>query len=32
MPAHEKEFTAGLTDEERKTLQRLLDKLVPDWG
>jgi DNA-binding MarR family transcriptional regulator len=32
MPAHEKEFTAGLTAEERKTLQRLLDKLVPDWG
>jgi DNA-binding MarR family transcriptional regulator len=32
IPAHEKEFTAGLTAEERVTLQRLLDKLVPTWS
>jgi DNA-binding MarR family transcriptional regulator len=32
IPAHERQFTATLTDEERLTLQRLLDKLVPDWA
>jgi DNA-binding MarR family transcriptional regulator len=32
IPAHERQFTAALTDEERMTLQRLLDKLVPDWS
>jgi len=32
IPAHEQQFTATLTDEERLTLQRLLDKLVPDWA
>jgi DNA-binding MarR family transcriptional regulator len=32
IPAHEKEFTAGLTPPERVTLQRLLDKLVPTWS
>jgi DNA-binding MarR family transcriptional regulator len=32
IPAHEQEFTAGLTAEERLTLVRLLDKLVPDWS
>jgi DNA-binding MarR family transcriptional regulator len=32
IPAHERQFTATLTDEERVTLKRLLDKLVPDWA
>jgi DNA-binding MarR family transcriptional regulator len=32
IPAHEREFTAALTPEERLTLRRLLDKLVPDWS
>jgi DNA-binding MarR family transcriptional regulator len=31
IPAHETQFTAGLTQEERLTLKRLLDKLVPGW-
>lgn len=32
IPAHEREFTAGLTADERLALQRLLDKLVPTWS
>jgi len=32
IPAHEREFTAGLTEEEKLTLRRLLDKLVPTWS
>jgi len=32
IPAHENEFAAHLTIEERMTLIRLLDKLVPRWA
>lgn len=32
IPNHEREFAAQLTHEERLTLIRLLDKLVPNWA
>jgi DNA-binding MarR family transcriptional regulator len=32
IPTHENEFAAHLTMEERMTLIRLLDKLVPRWA
>ena len=32
IPHHEREFAGQLTDEERQTLIRLLDKLVPSWA